>query len=180
MSRFNKLVVLGLAMLTAASCSLGATSGAAPPLTLPPSPPVNLVANVSIQGEPKYDSHFSKLRPSSLITAGKLFVVRSGPVIEGSVEITLFKKGVNSQDPSVQQGIEKGLDVGARGFTVLHFGLVTLLSASVGQTQLYLWFPPDHNVMELFVMRQGFDQAGLLVRSIVNNQLGFSTTGALS
>ena len=180
MSRTSNATRLVLALCTVAGCALGNTTGAAPPLTMPAAPPADLVANVTIQADPKYDSHFSKLRPSSLITAGRLLVIRSGPVIEGSLEVTLFKKGVNSQDPSVQEGIQRGLDVGARGFTVLHYGLVTLLSASVGQTQLYLWFPPDHNVMELFVMRQGFAQAGLLVRSVINNQLGFLTTGALS
>lgn len=180
MSLATRAAAASLLMLTVASCSLGNTSGKTPPRTLPADPPANLVANVSIQSDPEYNAHFSKLRPSSLITDGRLFVVRSGPVIEGSLEVTLFKKGVNSQDPSVQSGIEKGLDVGARGFTVLHFGLVTLLSASVGETQMYLWFPPDHNVMELFVMRQGFAQSGLLVRSIISNQLGFSTAGGLS
>lgn len=180
MTPFMRLAVLAAALSTAAGCSLGSTSGAAPPQTLPSAPPANLVANVNIQSDPKYDSHFSKLRPASLVTGGRLFVVRSGPVIQGSVQITLFKKGVNSQDPSVQRGIEDGLNVGARGFTNLHFGLVKLLSATVGETQMYLWFPPNHNAMELFVMRQGFAQSGLLVRSVITNQLGLPTTGALS
>ena len=153
-------------------CALGGTHGKQPAQSLPQQVMPAVLSGYQVVPQPSLDAKLSRPVANGLITKGEVYVIRSGATVEGSVQVTLFRRGVNGQDPKVQAEIEKGLDSSGRGFQIIHFGLIRLLVADLGEQQIYLWFPPEHNVMELFVMRKGFADAGVLVRRIVVNQLG--------
>jgi hypothetical protein len=181
MKRARVLAIAGTVVALTAGCALGGTRGNQPAQSMPEQVMPAALTGYQIVAQPTLAARLSRPIAERLITKGEVYIVRSGATVEGSVEVTLFRRGVNGQDLSVQAGIEKGLGVGGGGFQTLHFGLVRLLVAQIGEQQIYLWFPAEHNVMELFVMRKGFAGAGALVRTIVADQLSLDpakTVGA--
>ena len=165
---------LALGVTALALCAGCANSTqSTPPLTLPPPLVPAQLTGFELTPQPALDARFAAHTTDSIITSGKLFTIRSGAAVEGSFQTTVFAKGVSNQDPGVQKGILSALGGGGRGFTTVHLGLTRLLTAPSGDEVLYVWFPPQHNVMELFVMRSGFSGAGQLVRSLVADQLGY-------
>jgi hypothetical protein len=166
-----RAVVAVMAGLLAAGCSLGSTKGVVPAESLPPSV-MPTIPGYQVIEQTNLAKQFTEAGSQSLVQGGVVYVVRNGATVDGSVQVSLFKKGINSQDSSVQQGIEKNLDSAGGGFSTQHLGFVHLLEAEIGQTDVYLWFPPEHNVMELFVMRSGFAEAGQIVRLVIDHQLG--------
>jgi hypothetical protein len=172
-----RLLATGVALASAVSgCALGGTHGQRPAQSLPAQVVPAMLTGYQIVAQPSLAARFSRPKAQSLVTKGEVYVIRNGATVEGSVQVTLFRSGVNSQDPAVQKDIESGLGAGGRGFQTVHFGLVRILVTQNGEQQLYLWFPPEHNVMELFVMRTGFADAGRLVRTIIASQLGLDPT----
>lgn len=163
---------LPVAALVASGCSGGHTSGDIPPVSYPARIAPVLVNGYDVIEQPDQAKGFAAGGKDSLIQSGKLFSIRHGSTVEGALQVTLFHDDINAQDPHVQDGIEKGLGAGGRGFQTLHLGLVALKALNTGNENLYLWFPPGHDVMELFVLRSKFTEGESLVRSVVAYQLG--------
>jgi hypothetical protein len=170
--RLRRTLSVLTAGLVASGCAGGHTSGTVPPVTYPASITPAVVNGYDVTEQPEQTKAFQSGGKDSLIQSGKLFSIRKGATVEGALQVTLFRDDVNAQDPKVQSGIEKGLGAGGRGFQTLHLGLVRLQALSTGETNLYLWFPPEHNVMELFVLRSKFTEGEALVRTVVAHQLG--------
>ncbi|HVV75736.1 MAG TPA: hypothetical protein VHC43_06830 [Mycobacteriales bacterium] len=171
-----RISLLAAAALTLAACSGGHTHGDIPPVSYPAQIAPAVVNGYDVTEQPDQAKGFSAGGKASLIQSGKLFSIRQGTTVEGALQVTLFHTDVNAQDPSVQAGIEKGLGAGGRGFQTLHFGLVRLEALNTGDENLYLWFPAEHDVMELFVLRSKFTDGEALVRSVIAYQLGLDPT----
>ena len=44
------------------------------------------------------------------------------------------------------------------------------------EQQVWAWFPPERNAMELFVMRKNFDDAERVVRDVIAYQRNLAVT----
>lgn len=175
--RLAALTVTITAAVVLAGCG-GSTNGHSPSQTLPPTVVPATLTGYQITQQPSLSRQLASRRSQSLVTSGDVYVIRSGATVDGSLQVSLFKSGVNGQDPSVERDIGQSLDSGGQGFQVEHVGIAKVLVAQTGDVLLYLWFPPEHNVMEVFVMRTGFADAGRLVHAIVDYQLGIGPTPA--
>ena len=162
---------VGAVVLTA-GCSGAHTAGTVPPVTYPAEIVPSVLGGYDITEQRSEAAAFATGGKDSLIQGGKLFSIRHGATVEGALQVTLFRDEVNAQDPHVQEGIRDDLGAGGRGFQTLHLGLVRLQALNNGDQNIYLWFPPEHNVMELFVLRSKFTDGGSFVRSVVAYQLG--------
>jgi len=165
-------LALMLAVVALTGCAH--SEQATPPLTYPLQLVPADTPGYEFTKQASLEKKFAVKANGSIITGGRLYTIRSGASVEGSFQTTLFAKGVSNQDPGVQKGILNGLGGGGRGFTTVHLGLAKLLTAPNEDEIYYVWFPPQHNVMELFVLRAGFTGGGQLVRSLVGAQLGIT------
>jgi hypothetical protein len=171
-----------IAAAVAGTLGLGACAAPAP---RPPAATVSLPARLvpatvgayRLVEAPTLDVYYHRAGADSLVTGGRVFEVRDSEEIQGTVQVALFKPGIDSQLRSIQDQVESGL--GAAVAVTRHFGLVRLRVLYVPEQQIFLWFPPDHNVMELFIMRSGFNEALPLVESVIGYQIGASLPGAL-
>lgn len=169
-----RAAVAAAAALTATGCSGGHTSGVVPPVSYPALIAPTTLGNYDFKEQTAEAKAFSAGGKDSLIQSGRLYSIRQGATVEGALQVTLFRSDVNAQDSHVQSGIEDGLGAGGRGFQTVHLGLVKLQALDTGDENLYLWFPPEHDVMELFVLRSKFTDGGSLVRSVIAYQLGLT------
>ena len=108
-----------------------------------------------------------------MVQSGRVYTVRAGDVIQGSVQVALFKDAFDLRDEGLRRDVEDGLDAGV--VATQHIGIVRLRSLTLPEQQIFVWFPPGHNVMELFVMRKTFRDAQQVVNSIIQHQRGLPT-----
>lgn len=177
-STVSRLVAVA-ALLLAVGCTQS-KAGSDVPSALPSPLIVGSPAGYTFEPQKTIDAKFAVKTSDSLISEGRLFTIRKGSTLQGSLQVTVFKKDVDGQDPKVQDGILKGLGAGGRGFQVVHYGLTKLYATNTGETVLYVWFPANLNVMQLFVLRSGFADAGKVVRQVVADQLGYASPAGTS
>jgi hypothetical protein len=163
--------VTALAVLFGGACG-GAADASAPSRYPDPLLP-DQVGSYTLVREESAEAKYQSPGGRALVSEGRVFTVRGGDTIQGSVQIALFKPGVDNQDDRVQEGVQGGLGSTA-AFKRVHFGTALLWEMEAPEQLVYLWFPPERNVMELFVMRKKFGDATKVVEAIVRHQRGLT------
>lgn len=167
--RLRAAVATSLVAVLLGSCAgTGGRSADAPAAYFEPLMPAQ-VGSYEVNREDKIEGEFKRPGDRGLVSEGRVFTIRTGDTVEGAVQVALFKDDVDNQDPKVQAGVQKGLGA-ATGFRVQHFGIVRLYKQMTAEQQIFLWFPPERNVMELFVMRRQFGDAERVVQAVIRHQ----------
>jgi hypothetical protein len=115
--------------------------------------------------EEEYDD--PKGRP--LVTEGRVYTLHDATQVQGSLQVALFKPELDSSDLAVQTKIERGL---GGGFNNYRIGTVKLRRRELPEQILYLWFPPERNVMVLYTMRRKYAEADEFVTAAIAHQRG--------
>ncbi len=149
----------------------GAKKPAAYPDPLLPEPPLTL-RGLEFHRANLAEKEFLGAGDRALVTEGRVFTIRDGDTIQGSVQVSLLLPELDGRDPKVQQRIEAAL---GGTFVDDRLGPARVRRRRLPEQDLYLWFPPGHNAMEVVVVRRGFSGGRELVRAVVVHQLGFDT-----
>jgi hypothetical protein len=149
----------------------GGAARAAAPSTYFPSLLPDKVGAYEFHRETAVEDQFKKPGSRAIVSEGRVFTVRDGDTVQGSIQVALFKPGVDNQDHRVQDGVQRGLGAAA-GFRLVHYGVIHLLELDTAEQRVFLWFPPERNVMELFVMRKKFVNAESVVTAVIAHQRG--------
>lgn len=121
-----------------------------------------LVREEDLEGE------YAEAGESALVDDGRVFTIHDGAVVQGSIQVVRFKPEVDAQNRSLQRSVESSL--GAAGFRTRRFGIVRLRELQLAEQRIVVWFPPDHNVMQLFVLRSEFDRGDALIEAVLRYQ----------
>jgi hypothetical protein len=132
---------------------------------LVPDPPGDLVG-YTFAREPRAEQEYTRIGSRGLVHAGRIWTIHRGTLVQGSVQEAAFDPSVNAHRPSIQAQVEKAI---GGGFHTTHLGTARLRVAELPQQRVFLWFPPERNVMVAFDLRRGFSDAELLVTSVVRN-----------
>src|SRR5581483_5521590 len=166
--------VAAAAATTVVALVLGACGGTArvtAPSTYPSPLMPAAIGPYGVTREQKVESEFTRPGRRALVSGGQVYTVRDADAIQGSVEVAVFKPGVDAQREHVQEGIERGLGTSA-GFRIVHYGITEVRVLQTPEQQVFLWFPPERNAMELFIMRNKFTDAEKVVQAIIAHQRG--------
>lgn len=162
-----------LAVLLLASCA-SPTKASTPSSYPEPLMPSRVLDRFDIERRAELESQFAKPGRTGLVREGQVFIIRDGDTIQGSIQVSVLKEDVDIRDRSVQRGIEADLGLSS-AFRSYRLGTVRLRVLQGAEEQVFLWFPPERNVIELFLMRRQFDDAADAVRAIIEHQRGVST-----
>jgi hypothetical protein len=166
-------------MIVGGGCARGAHTVDAAAQRFPARVVPARVAGYEIRDEPKLAANYGKAKASdAMVATGRVFTVRADDVIQGSVQVALFKPNADLQNKGLRQDVEDGLNAGS--VETHHLGLIRVRALTLPEQNMYLWFPPDHNVMELFIMRKSFREAESVVDSIIEYQRGLPTALTVS
>lgn len=135
---------------------------------LVPEPPESLEGYTFVR-EPRAEEEYGRVGKLALVHRGRVFTIRRGTVVQGSVQEAEFDPGIDSHRASVQAQVEKAI---GGGFSTVHYGTTRLRVAKLPQQRVVLWFPPERNVMVVFDLRRRFSDADLLVRSVIRYSRG--------
>jgi hypothetical protein len=164
------------AMAVSSSCAQAPHEAAATTVRFPTPLMPARVGAYELRLEPKLAKNYDTVKNKAdvMVQEGRVFTIRSGEVIQGSVQVALFKPDANLiRDKGLRRDVEDGLQAGTS--VTHHLGLIQVRDLTLPEQHMYLWFPPDHNVMELFVMRKTFRDAQQVVDSIIEYQRGLPT-----
>ena len=127
------------------------------------------VLDFALEHQTSLEGEYAKPGKAALVSRGKVFTVRSGEAIQGSVQIALLKPDVDGRDWKVRRNIERGLGP-SEGYRTIRYGTARVRAIELAEQRIFLWFPPDVNVMELFIMRKNFAEAEQVVLELIRYQ----------
>lgn len=134
----------------------GAAADGPPPAEFPESITPTDFLGLRFQREPVAEREFARTGDTSLVEKGHVYTVREGSRVQASLEVAVLERTVDVRDLEAQAEIESGL---GGGFRSEYFGPIRIRAASRGGQRVFLWFPPERNVMMLLVVRKEYDQA---------------------
>jgi transglutaminase-like putative cysteine protease len=127
------------------------------------------VLGFPLERQATVEAQYAKPGDAGLVSEGRVYTIRKGASIQGSVQISLLKPDVDGRSWKVQSSVERGLG-SEEGFRTIHAGTVRLRTIDLSEQRIYAWFPPELNVMELFIMRKGFEEAEQVVLELIKYQ----------
>lgn len=137
------------------------------PARLAPAPPTTL-GGFRFVREPSAEARYKAAGDDSLVAEGRVFTVRHGSVVQGSLQVVALDPVVRKAT-DVQTLVEDSL---GGTFTTRRIGTYRVRVAQTPEQQVFLWFATDQRTMEIFVARAGFKQAESLVRQVLGFQRG--------
>lgn len=141
------------------------------PLGVLPDPLVpDRLGDVVLQREPKAEAAFAKAGASSLVAAGRVYSVRVGDAVEGSLQAVVLRPDVASRGDEVVDDVLDSL--GGGGFAPVRFGRERGFELRLPEQRILLWFTPDLRAYQLFVARASFARAGEVFGGLLAAQRG--------
>ncbi|MEY2425967.1 MAG: hypothetical protein QOI61_1539 [Actinomycetota bacterium] len=173
MTRIAKFAAVALA-LSAAACG-----SADAPLTAPARVPMNLVPTVLSEGVTMGEykparTRFAKAGETSLIADGRVWAIRRGQTLVGTLQASTVKNDVSLADSDDRKSVIDGVMLGQR-YETLFVGDLKVLSSTAADRTVYLWFGP--NLFEVLQVKAGKVEPDAVAGDIIEYQL---TAGLLT
>lgn len=168
------LALVALLVAVVPGCGRDPASASEVPSALPKNLVPATLGDFRLQREPQMEKEYAAVGKEALVSGGRVFTIRDGEdAIQGTFQAAVFKEEYDGTDRDVQESVEKGL--GSGRFETTRYGSVRLRTLELAEQRMFLWFPPERNVMELWVMRKSFDQSDAVVRAMIDHQRGWDT-----
>lgn len=165
----KRLLVSGavaLAILT------GACGGASAPLAAPARVPEHLVPKVlpdsiTIGEYPPARSRFAKAGETSLVADGRVWAIRRGQTLVGTLQASTLKPDVSLRRAEDRKAVIDGVMLGQR-YETLFVGNLKILSSTAADRTVYLWFGSD--LFQVLQVKQGKVDPDAIAGEIIDYQ----------
>ena len=152
-----------------AATTVGGPDGVRPgAAALPPVP--GQTNSVVWQREPKAERAFGRAGRDALVTGGRVYSVRQGTTIQGSLQLAALRADVVDHRDDIQEGVRQS--IGAGRFAPTRLGGQRVFSLDLPEQHLLLWFAADGRSYQLLVARRSFRDADALFAALLETQLG--------
>jgi hypothetical protein len=169
LARTPSVAVLLIAALGVSACGAAPVTLRTLPLNLVPAQ----IGLIHLKREPAAEKAFTTASKDARVSSGLVYTVRHDDVVEGSVQIQLFKPDVDTSDiantsltdkcivsPETCPGHEifKGIQasLGAGHFHRLYYDGHKAYEMFLPDLNFYLWFPPGTNTVVILALRRQF------------------------
>jgi hypothetical protein len=132
--------VLALAFF-AGACGNGSAPIAAPARVSAELAPKILGDGITVGEYAPARGRFAKAGASSLVADGRVWAIRKGQTLVGTLQASTVKNDVDLTRAADRKQIIDGVMTGAR-FDTIYVGNLKVLSSSAADHTLYLWFGP--------------------------------------
>lgn len=166
----QQLVVIA-ALLLVSGC--GQSASPAPPPLPERLVPVSAGGYV-FQREPSAERAFTAAGARSLVTSGRVFTVRRGSEVLGSIQAAQFLPSVAADRKAAQRALRRALGSGQA--TRHRLGSLVVDEVRSGESRILLYFPPGGGYYELLDARAGFADAERVFLAVLNYQTGRRST----
>jgi hypothetical protein len=132
--------VVALAFV-AGACGNGTAPVAAPERVSDQLAPKILGDGITLGEYAPARSRFAKAGASSLVADGRVWAIRKGQTLVGTLQASTVKSDVDLTRPEDRKQVIDGVMTGAR-YDTIFVGNLKVLSSSAADHTLYLWFGP--------------------------------------
>jgi hypothetical protein len=139
-------------LLLLSACGSGATQLTAPARVPDALAPKILGDGVTVGEYLPARSRFAKAGESSLVADGRVWAIRKGQTLVGTLQASTVKNDVDLRKADDRKQVIDGVMTGAR-YETIYVGKLKVLSSSAADHTLYLWFGP--NVFEVLQVKAG-------------------------
>ena len=141
MRRVLMLVVTAIAAVTSA-CGTGSSTKLVVPNSVPTSlVPATLEGNLTLTEFLPARKAFAQAGPASLVSDGRVWAIRRGETLVGTLQISAVKSSVSLAKDSDRQAILDGVMTGT-SYQTLDVGDLKVVASTAADRTLYLWFGP--------------------------------------
>ena len=123
-----------------------------------------VVGGVELRREPKVEEAYGQAGRSSIVKEGRVFSLRRGDDVEGSLQVASFVTGVSAADPDVRRAVVKS--IGRGQFRLVRIGDARVYALDLPEQRFLLWFPPDGRSYALLVTRSTFELGDRLIAAV--------------
>jgi hypothetical protein len=170
------VVVLGLVLASCGSSDEGPVARGGLPERLAP----DSIGDIALQREPSLEAGFAKAGANALVDEGRIFSIRRGDEVLGSVQMAPFRRGLirSKRDlDEVRLGVVTGIGNGT--FKPVRAGSDVVLAQRGARTTFYLWFDPGSTYFQLMVAGREMKDPEALFASLLAYQRGEDPTMAV-
>jgi hypothetical protein len=160
--------LLALIFLAVAACGNGAAPLAAPARVDDALAPKILGEGVTIGEYAPARARFAKAGASSLVADGRVWAIRKGQTLVGTLQASTVKNDVDLTKAADRKQVIDGVMTGAR-YDTIYVGKLKVLSSSAADHTLYLWFGPD--LFEVLQVKAGKVAPDDIAGDIIEYQL---------
>lgn len=147
------------------------------PGAVPISPPPNRIGDIAVEREARAEAAFARAGRSSLVAQGRVYSLRAGDSVEGSLQTVVLSSELAGRADEVVDEVIRSL--GGGGFQPTRFGRSRGYQLTLPEQRLLLWFAPDLRSYQLLVARNSFDRAPAVFAAILAQQQGQSVDDAV-
>ena len=122
------------------------------------------VGGVELRREPVVEEAYKQAGRSSIVGEGRVFSLRRGDDVEGSLQVAFFVPGVNAGDADVRRAVVKSIGQGR--FRLMRVGDLRVYALDLPEQRFLLWFPPDGRSYYLLVARSSFELGDRLMAAV--------------
>ena len=133
------------------------------PATLVP----DTVKGFSFRPEPEIEQTYNSV-DDSLMALGRIWSVRDGETVQGSLQVGVFKDGLREREDELRKGVLKS--IGSGNWELTRLGKERIYVSRVAGQALKLWFSPTTQYYELLVTPEAFGPASDLFASVLQYQ----------
>jgi hypothetical protein len=144
--------VVAASALVAGACGNGTAEIAAPARVSDALAPKILGDGVTVGEYLPARTRFAKAGESSLVADGRVWAIRKGQTLVGTLQASTVKNDVDLTKADDRKQVIDGVMTGAR-YDTIYVGKLKVLSSSAADHTLYLWF--GKNVFEVLQVKAG-------------------------
>lgn len=130
------------------------------------------------QREPGAERAFELAGEESLVAVGHVYTVRDEEGVLGALQIGAFKPGLEATRKELREGVLGSIGTG--NFELTRIGNERIYVQRLPEQRIFLWFPSGMEYYEIFVARQGFEDADRVFASILAFQRGEDLRGPVA
>jgi hypothetical protein len=168
-----------VALLGLAGCGVtqAGFTGAVVPVRYPDNlvpAPDQTILGLHFVREPTAEAKYTAVAPDDrLVSQGRVYAMEHAGIIEGSLQVAVFRPEVDATDATVRGTVESAFHT---TLLPLRVGTEQLLMVERPEQWVFLWFPPDRNAMVVVVLRKKYASPLALVRDLVLHQRGIEVS----
>jgi hypothetical protein len=165
-------------VIAAIALAVGACGSGSAPLTAPARVPDDLVPtvlpdSVTIGEYKPARSRFAKAGETSLVADGRVWAIRRGQTLVGTLQASTVKPDVSLKRAEDRKAVIDGVMLGQR-YDTLYVGNLKVLSSTAADRTVYLWF--GHGLFQVLQVKRGKVEPDVIAGDIIEYQ---QTAGVL-
>jgi hypothetical protein len=165
-------------VIVAVALAAGACGSGNAPLTAPARVPDDLVPtvlpdSVTIGEYKPARSRFAKAGETSLVADGRVWAIRRGQTLVGTLQASTVKPDVSLERLSDRKAVIDGVMLGQR-YDTLYVGNLKVLSSTAADRTVYLWF--GDGLFQVLQVKRGKVEPDVIAGDIIEYQ---QTAGVL-